>query len=252
MAAGAGSSAGTSEWERNLNLVTQYKQRLASGEKLSPIDQYKYEQAQKRVETRAGTAETLHDLESRGYREQVRKVERTDALRTEFGKTNQHFNQMQNNIQASLAVLQDPSSSPGLQDKMLAKLMSQVEDTDVRAMQVISDMDVSYGNFVERTYRGISRYLSGSRSPAERAEIIDTLTRFEKNHIEPNTTKLISRYRELATKDKLDPLQVVPWRSVTDIKSAPPTVISRANKINAIKSFCTNNPNDPDCLKLQE
>ena len=220
----AGAFGGSSEFERNLAHL------LATGQ-ITPAEAN--EMRRKRVGTRSGLETSAgQDKTHERFQTKEYRVE-TEGLRDEWREDREHFSKMDQSISGAMAALEAGDNQ--LADQLLAQVMTQVNDTDVRAYQLITNMDQSYGNVAERTYRAVARFISGARTPEEKAEILKTLATFRESHVNPGTQRMDRRYRLMAAGRKLDPFDVVPPRSAEDIRDAPG--LTKDQKIRALKKW---------------
>ena len=220
----AGAFGGSSEFERNLAAS------IASG-KLTPAQAA--ELRRKRANVLAGAETTAAQDATQGRFETKEYRVETEGLRDEWREDREHFSKMDQSISGAMAALEAGDNQ--LADQLLAQVMTQVNDTDVRAYQLITNMDQSYGNVAERTYRAVARFISGARTPEEKAEILKTLATFRESHVNPGTQRMDRRYRMMAAGRKLDPFDVVPPRSAEDIRDAPG--LTKDQKIRALKKW---------------
>ena len=103
--------------------------------------------------------------------EQITKRIRKDETdsRKEADKGTKHFNDMSSGINGAIAAME--SGDNGLADTMMGQVLSQVQDSNVRAFQMYNEFDKSYGDFATRVGNSISRFVTGSRTPEEKQEI---------------------------------------------------------------------------------
>lgn len=162
-------------------------------------------------------AQKRHD-ESLGYKASDKANDNTIKYRKEAAKDIGYYSNIGMNIDQTISALE--SGDIKLADQLAAQTMSQVNDTNVRAFQMYNEFDSSYGNVAERTYRSLAKFLSGSRTDAEIAEIKNTLLEFKKNYAEPGKERLKRFHRATAKKDGLDPFRVVPPESPEEIRDS--------------------------------
>lgn len=186
------------------------------------------------VKSGLGTSATTDIKISESQRKERNK--RTADLRDDAGKGLEHFNGIAKNVNAAIAAMD--AGNNGLADTLMGSVMSQVQDTNVKAMAMYEKFDTSYGNAAERIANSVSRFLSGSRSESEKGEIRETLSNFRDSYAVPGQKKLRSQYRNLAREEKLDPFKVIPPQSPQDIKDA--TGIDTQEKLRLLKEYYPN------------
>jgi len=210
-------ATGTSEFERNRDAL------VASG-------QITQEEADDMTEKRVGVmsgvdiTKAKETTENRLAGQNVQKA--TDNLRDDYSEGSEHLKKISNNIDAALAVMDTGDTE--LTDKLLAQVMSQVQDTDVRAFQMYAEFNKPFGNLMERITGQVSRFFQGSRTEKERQVIAQTLKHFKENYAETSLSEVRNMYRNQAVNQGLDPFKVVPPTSPEDIRDYPN--ISRKEK----------------------
>jgi len=162
----------------------------------------------KRVGVLAGTDVREGQKQSLQERRFSRKQKFTKSLRDEANEGIEHFAAMDTNISDALA--QISSGNHGLSDTFLAQVLSQVKNTDIKALAMFQQFDKSYGNVAERTINSVGRFITGSRSEGEKATIQEVLENFRDAHVRPGVNKMKTQYRNLATEEGVDPFKVVP------------------------------------------
>ena len=167
-----------SEFERHLRWFKKTKIPLEAGD-----DWYRQNYApdvaeeailrKKRLGTRAGTEETLHQELGTKSRETENRRKIETNLRDEYAKGTELYKSMNQNIEGAVKAMESGNSQ--LADTLMAQTLSQVQEGDVRAFQMYAQFDKTYGNVFNRTIEAIDRYLTGSRSEDDKAEIKRTL-----------------------------------------------------------------------------
>lgn len=201
---------GGSEFERNLD-------ELEGNKKITPEEKLAY--IRKRVGVLSGAEQTEHQEITTGMRAAKEKARQTTALSNEATKGIEHFSNMNTSINGALAAIK--SGDTKLSDILLTQVLSQVQDSKVRAFQMYKEFDTSFGNVAERTIRGVLRFIGGARTEEEKAQIAETLNNFREAHVSPGLNKLKNMYRDMARGRKLDPFDVVPPRSPEEIRDYP-------------------------------
>lgn len=140
----------------------------------------------------------------------------TNELRDEASKGTQHVSTISTNINEAIAALN--SGDSGLSDTLLNQVMSQVQDTDVRAFQMYSQFDRSFGNLAMRVADSISRFLTGARTEEQNELIKETLVNFRDQYAAPAETRMRNMYRNLAKDEGVDPFEVVPPKRKEEIR----------------------------------
>lgn len=183
------------------------------------------------AEAKLTGAET-RNLRTTEDKQNARYQKATVAMRKEATEGVKHFQSQRVAVSDAIAALE--SGDNALADTLIAQVMSQVQDTNVRAFQMYSEFDRSYGNLAERVFNSVSRFMSGSRTPEERQVIKDTLLNFKK-YSDPAANQIRNKYRALAREEGLDPFRVMPPDSPEDIKNAPN--VSTADKLKLLKTY---------------
>jgi len=173
------------------------------------------------TEVRKGKELTEERLERKS------NVEQISVLHKEYKKGSDHLQNVSNNVDAAIAAM--ATGDTELSDKLLAQVMSQVQDTDVRAFQMYGEFNKPFGNLWERFSGQVTRFLKGSRTEQERETIKTTLQHFKQNYAEKSLSEMRNMYRHQAVNTELDPFKVVPPTSIEDIRDYPN--ISRKEKI---------------------
>jgi hypothetical protein len=218
------SKLGNSEFERGL-------QRSLD---LELIDQEEANRLQKtRTEVLAGTEMRAGPKSALEERKLARENKETREMQKDYTAGADHFKNMSQSLEGALAAME--TGDTGLTDILLNQVMSQVQDTDVRAFQMYQVFDKEFGNLAERVQGMVSRFFAGTRTEREREEIKNVLTRFKNKYVDPGSKKMRDRYRELAIMDEKDPFEVVPPQSPEDIKDT--TLLSKKEKVEMIKRF---------------
>jgi len=178
----------------------------------------------------------LTGAESRSLRttkekQTARHEKKTTALRKDAAEGTEHFQKQRTAVNDAIAALE--SGNNALADTMVTQIMSQVADSKVRAFQMYSVFDRSYGNVANRTYKALSQFVTGERTAEDRQIIKDTLLRFKK-YSDPAAKLMRNKYRAIAQEDGLDPFRVVPPDSPEDIRDAN---IKRSEKVRLLKRY---------------
>ena len=179
------------------------------------------------------TGAELRNLRTVGQREKARVEKKTVAMRNEALKGMEHIRSMRTTINDALAAMD--SGDTGLADTLLNQVMSQVQDTDVRAFQMYREFDRSFGNVIDRTMDSINRFIHGTRTDQQKDLLRNTLTNFRDNHVGPTVNRLRTQYRNLALEEDVDPFKVVPPESPEEIRDA--TMITREEKLRLLKIY---------------
>ena len=191
---------------------------------------------QKRYDVLSGLGMRRSEEESLGFRRDKQEEEFTFKLRKEAGEGTKHFSTMETNISDAIAAIN--SGDNALSDTLLAQVLSQVNDTDIRALQMFQQFDKSYGNVAERTMNSINRFISGDRSESETSMIKETLENFRDSHVRPGINKLKTQYRSMAKEEGYDPFKVVPPTSPEDIRDYQGA--GREEKLRLLKLYFPN------------
>jgi len=216
-------SLGSSEFERHLNNLK--RKGLVTEDKYNEL-------VMQRAEGFAG--EMKEGEKARLDEKQTDRYNReTKDLRNEYTKGSEHFNTIGRNIDGAFAAMD--SGDTKLSEVLLNQVMSQVQDTDVRAFQMYGEFDKEFGNLAQRIQGKISRFISGTRTQTETDEIRSVLSNFNESYVKPAQAKLRNRYRELAIRQKKEPFEVVPPKNPDDIKTS--TLLGKKEKIKMIKSY---------------
>lgn len=218
------SSKGSSEFERGIETL------LTVGD-ITP------EEARKRLDKRsqvlAGEGIRAGQERSLDLRETKHERDFTAKLRKEANEGVEHFSNMNSSISDALAALD--SGDNALADTLLAQVLSQVNDTDIRALQMFQQFDKSYGNVAERTINSITRFIKGDRSESEKAMIRETLENFRDSHVRPGVNRIKTQYRNMALEESVDAFKVVPPQTPEEIRDFPG--ISRDEKIRLLRIY---------------
>jgi len=211
-----------SEFERHIRTLKDEK-------KLTEEQVLEYQR--KRVGVLSGAEQTAHQEITTGMRAAKEIRRQTEALSKEASGGTEHFSNMNQSIDDAIAAIK--SGDNALADTLLAQAMSQVQDTDVKAMQMYKEFDKTFGNVAERMIRGATRFISGGRNDAEKVEIISTLENFRESHVTPGLNKMKNIYRDMARGRGLDPFDVIPPRNPEEIRDYPGML--KAEKIKKLK-----------------
>jgi len=157
----------------------------------------------------------------------------TKDLRKEYSKGSEHFRSMGENISGAIAAID--SSDTRLSDIMLNQVLSQVNDTDVRAFQMYGEFDKEFGNLAQRISGMISKFFTGTRTEREKKDIMTTLKKFNVDYVQPGQKKLRNRYRQIAINQEKDPFDVVPPKNPEDIRDTK--LLSKEQKIEMIRKY---------------
>lgn len=217
-------ATGTSEFERLRN-------ELVADEIIT--DKQADALTKKRVDVVAGLDVKKGKQMTENRLERKTITEQTSDLKKQYSKGSEHLRKMSNNVDAALAAMKTGDTE--LSDKLLAQVMSQVQDTDVRAFQMYGEFNKPFGNLMERITGQVSRFFEGSRSKKERDTIAQTLTHFKENYSEKSLAEMRNMYRNQAKNLELDPFLVVPPDSPEDIRDYPN--IGKEEKMRLLKLF---------------
>ncbi len=169
----------------------------------------------KRHSVLAGTGMRLGEIERLGEKRTERTHREEKALRKEYSEGSEHFRGMSETIDSAFAAMD--SGNTALSETLLNQVMSQVQDTNVRAFQMYGEFDKEFGNVAQRIQGMLSRFFAGTRTQRETEEIRNVLTRFKENYVNPANKKLRDRYRVIAIDQGKDPFTVVPPGSPEDV-----------------------------------
>lgn len=192
----AGKSSGSAEFER-----LEAKRQKVGYDELSSWEQ-------KRLGVLAGTDMRVIDEKRFADKERARTITLTKDSHDEYSKSIKHFGNMNVKINDALAAMD--SGQNGLSETFLNQIMSQVQDTNVRAFQMYGEFDKSFGNVGERVVDGIHRFLSGTRDSNQRKLIRDTLEYYRDNYVKNSSVGVKNTYRKQAVAQGLNPFEVVP------------------------------------------
>ena len=187
----------------------------------------------KRLGTRAGLEQTRQQELTYKSTQTENRRDIESRLRGEYAKGIDAYKSMSSNIEAAITAMS--SGDTALADTMMAQTLSQVQESDVRAFQMYSQFDKSFGNVLERTVKGMRRFLEGKRTPGERAEIQRTLEYMRDNYAEPKTTAVRDRYRADAIEEGLDPFKALPPESPEDIRDS--TLVDKEEKLKLLRKY---------------
>lgn len=187
----------------------------------------------KRLGTRAGLEQTRQQELTYKSTQTENRRDIESRLRGEYAKGIDAYKSMSSNIDAAITAMS--SGDTALADTMMAQTLSQVQESDVRAFQMYSQFDKSFGNVLERTVKGMRRFLEGKRTPGEREEIQRTLEYMRDNYAEPKTTAVRDRYRADAIEEGLDPFKAIPPESPEDIRDS--TLVDKKKKLELLRQY---------------
>lgn len=215
--------AGGSEFERHLEYLKENK--LISGQEYNKLRGQRAEGFA--GEMTSAQREKLTDKQVDRYNRE------TKDLRTEYTKGSEHFRNMGESINGAMAAIE--SSDTRLADILLNQVLSQVNDTDVRAFQMYGEFDKEFGNLAQRVQGMLSRFFVGTRTDRERQDIVKTLRKFNESYVQPGESKLRDRYRQIAINQEKDPFDVVPPKNPEDVRDT--RLLTKEQKIEMIKKY---------------
>jgi len=213
----------TQEWLQSQKKATGTSEFERTRDELLAKDKITDKEADDLTKKRVGVLSGLEmrkgeeTREDRYGKQNIQKA--TDTLRDDYSEGSEHLKKISNNIDAALAVMDTGDTE--LTDKLLAQVMSQVQDTDVRAFQMYAEFNKPFGNLMERITGQVSRFFQGSRTGKEREVIAQTLKHFKENYAETSLNEVRNMYRNQAVNLDLDPFKVVPPSSPEDIRDYP-------------------------------
>jgi len=178
------------------------------------------------------TGAETRSLRTTKEKQVARYEKKTTSLRKEAVEGVEHFQKQRVAVNDAIAALE--SGNNALADTMVTQIMSQVVDSKVRAFQMYSVFDRSYGNIANRTFKALSQFVIGERTAEDRQIIKDTLLQF-KQYSDPAANKMRNKYRAIAKEDGLDPFRVVPPDSPEDVRDA--IGVSRDEKLRVLKRY---------------
>jgi len=129
----------------------------------------------------------------------------------------EHFNHITRSLDTTIVALE--SGDTELNEQMAIQAMSQAVDSKVRAVKMYDIFDKSYGNIAGRTFESLQRFFAGSRSPEQKAVIIDTLKTFRNKYAKPGAQRIVNQARVQAIRDGQDPYDVAPPRDLADLRN---------------------------------
>lgn len=162
-----------------------------------------------------------------------KKRDETRFMYDDAFKGGEHLRKMSRSIDESVAALDSGDTS--VSDILLNQVMSQVQDTDVRAFQMYKVFDSQFGDVATRVLSSISQFLTGARTDEQKRTIRDTLVRFRDIYTNPAQSKMRNFYRARARESDLDPWKVMPPKSKEDIRDAPNT--TREQKLKLLEQY---------------
>lgn len=168
-------------------------------------------------------------------KERTRKAKMAEitAARDEYSDGVKHFSAINQSVSGALAAME--AGDNALSDALVTQVMSQVNDTDVKAFQMYREFDRSYGNVAERVGRAASKFLTGTRTEEEKKLMADTLIHFRDNYANRGFERMKDQHRKIAMENGQDPFKVVPPTSPEDIRDFPHT--DRKEKIRLLKHY---------------
>lgn len=187
----------------------------------------------KRLGTRAGLEQTRQQELTYKSTQTENRRDIESRLRGEYAKGIDAYKSMSSSVEAAITAMN--SGDTALADTMMAQTLSQVQESDVRAFQMYAQFDKSFGNVLERTVKGMRRFLEGKRTPGEREEIQRTLEYMRDNYAEPRTTAVRDRYRADAVEEGLEPFKAIPPESPEDIRDS--TLVDKEKKLELLRKY---------------
>jgi hypothetical protein len=187
----------------------------------------------KRVGTRAGLEQTRQQELTYASAEQQKTRAAQDDILKDYAKNVDAYKSMTSKVESAIIAME--SGDTQLSDTLMAQTLSQVQESDVRAFAMYSQFDKSFGNVLDRTVKGVRRFLEGKRTPAEREEIKKTLQYMRDNYSIPKTSGMRNLYRGQAVDKGLDPFETIPPESPEDIRDS--TLISKDRKMELLKRY---------------
>lgn len=182
------------------------------------------------TDMRRGAEARLIDKQSDRYNKE------TKALREEYTKGAEHFGDMSISIDSAFAAMD--SGDTGLSERLLNQVMSQVQDTNVRAYQMYNVFDQEFGHLGQRIVGQVNRFLLGNRTQRETNEIKNVLSHFKEKYVDPAKGKIRDRYRQFAIQQGKEPFIVVPPDNPEDIINSQ--LVDSKEKVKLIKEFFPN------------
>lgn len=164
------------------------------------------------------------------YKSNKDRNKATVTMRGEVKKTMKRIVDRNSTIDEALQSMDAGNNS--LSDKLLTSILTQLNDTDVRAMAMYKEFDSSFGNLFDRALDYVSRTVSGTRTKEQNAIIRDVLEKM-KEYSEPAMIKMRQNNRALAKKSGLDPFKVVPPVDKFDIRDSE--IISKEEKMRLLE-----------------
>ena len=216
-------SLGSSEFERHLNNLRQ--NNLIT-------EDYANKLIKQRAEGFAGFMKE-GEVERLTEKQQDRYNRETKDLRKEYTQGSEHFRSMGITIDTALAAMD--SGNTMLSETMLNQVMSQVQNTNVRAFQMYGEFNKEFGNLAERVQGKLSQFFRGHRTQRETEEIRNVLGNFNDNYVQPAETKLRDRYRQIAINQRKKPFDVVPPKNPEDIRGSE--FLDNKEKTKMIKEY---------------
>ena len=187
----------------------------------------------KRTTTRAGLEQTRQQELTYASTEEKRTREAQDDIFKTYAKNVDSYKSMTSKVESAIIAME--SGDTGLADTLMAQTLSQVQESDVRAFAMYSQFDKSFGNVLERTVKGVRRFLEGKRTPGEREEIKKTLEYMRDNYSVPKTEGMRNLYRARAVERNLDPFETIPPDSAEDIRDS--NLISKERKLELLRRY---------------
>lgn len=205
----SGRSSGNAEIERHMNWLRNYnvpfdatESQIDAMDNLTAMQRAEAKTRAQRVQTRAGIDQTLAQ-ELRLNRQVGRDVVSDQkVIQDQYSGVIKPYAEARRNINAAIASMESGDSK--LSNNFLAAALSQIQDTDTRAMGMFDVYQKNFGHLLERFYRNANEWITGEKTAGQKKEILDTLDYMKTAYIEPSLRHQRDYHRRLARQRKTD------------------------------------------------